>query len=164
MSYMTFKALTTKQNALLQTVRNGGGQYGIYALSAALDRPYRRVYDNVKRMQEQGYVRLSPVERNGKTILSVTPAVTGAVMTTMNVSLPKLVTAKDLLAGLKAWRPLTTREQTALTTFFAEVPATLAVRFLNEHGISLEQAADAYKRHVMPQQRFPNAEAWLYVE
>jgi len=152
MSYMTFQTLTTKQKALLQIVRNGAGQNGIYALSAALDRPYRRVYDNVKLMQERGYVRLIPVERNGKKALAVTPAVTGAVMTSMNVSLPKPVTVKDLLAGLKASRPLTTCEQISLTTFFADVPATLAVRFLNGHGISLDQAADAYNRHVMPEQ------------
>jgi hypothetical protein len=164
MSYMTFKTLTTKQKDLLRIVSNGGGRHGIYALSAALDRPYRRVYDNVKLMEEQGYVRLTPVERNGKSALAVTPAVTGAVMTTVNVSLPRWVTAKDLLAGLKASRPLTTREQTALTTFFADVPAPLSVRFLNEHGISLEQAAAAYRKHVMPQQRNRNAEAWLYVE
>jgi len=164
MSYMTFKTLTTKQKTLLQMVRNGGGKGGIYALAMALDRPYRRVYDNVRQMEEQGYVRLFPMQRNGKTALTVTPAVTGAVMTTVNVSLPRPVSAKDLLAGLKARRPLTTREQTALTMFFAEVPSTTAVRFLNEHGISLEQAAGAYERHVLPQQQFPHSEAWLYVE
>lgn len=164
MSYMTFQALTTKQRALLQTVRDGGGVDGIYALSLALGRNYRRVYDNVKRLQEQGYLRLAPVARSGKTAWAVTPAVTGSVLTTLNVSLPSVVTAKDLLAGLKVSRPLTVREQLALVTFFGEVPATLAVRFLNEHGIPLGQAADAYALHVRPEQRSRNAEAWLYVD
>lgn len=161
---MTLKALTAKQKSLLQAVREGDGTGGIYSLAASLNRDYRRVFDNVYELKDRGYVRISTMKKNGREVHSVTPAVTGSVLTVVNVSLPVQVNATDLLNGLTANRPLSAIEEAALTSFFADVPSSLAIRFLNEHGIPLTQAATAYKLHVMPVQKLPRTEAWLNVD
>jgi hypothetical protein len=164
MSYMTFKPLTAKQKALLNAVHKGAGEGGIYGLATALKRDPRRVFDNVSRLESLGYVLVSSRYKNGREIKSVTPAVTGSVMTVVNVSLPKRVSAKDLVAGLKEAGPLSPSEEVALTSFFADVPPALAIKFLNEHEIPLTKAATAYKWHVLPLQRLPRTEAWLNVD
>jgi len=161
---MTFKALTTKQKALLHAVQNGDGEGGIYGLAVALDRDPRRVFDNVSRLESLGYVLVSSKYKNGREINSVTPAVTGSVMTVVNVSLPDQVSAKDLVTGLKEEGPLSPNQGIALASFFEDVPSSLAIKFLNEHEIPLTKAATAYKWHVMPFQRLPRTEAWLNVD
>ena len=163
MSYMTFK-LTTKENALLRAVQKGQGEGGIYGLAAALERDPRRVFDNVSRLKSMGYVMVSAKFKNGREIKSVTPAVTGSVMTIVNVSLPVPVTASDLVSGLHEDAPLSSNEETAVMSFFAEVSPSLAMKFLHEHEISLEKAATAYKEHVSPFQKLPQTEAWLNVD
>lgn len=160
---MTFKALTTKQKALLHAVQDGGGEGGIYGLAVALERDPRRVFDNVSRLESLGHVRVSSKYKNGREIKSVTPAVTGSVMTVVNVSLPNQVSAEDLVTGLKEDGPLSPGQEAALTSFFADVPPSLAMKFLTEQGIPLTRAATAYKWHVMPFQRLPRTEAWLNV-
>jgi hypothetical protein len=160
---MTYKALTKKQRALLRAVQKGEGEGGMYGLASALNRNQRRVIDNVNRLQSLGYVMVSLKHKNGREISSVTPAVTGSVMTVVNVSLPMTVTKYDLVSGLNGPGNLTASEQSAVTSFFAEVPPMLAMQFLNENGISLEKAAVAYKSHVKPFQSFSQAEVWLNV-
>jgi|HubBroStandDraft_5_1064220.scaffolds.fasta_scaffold14637_2 hypothetical protein len=164
MSYMTSQALTTKEKALLRAVQKGEGKGGIYGLASALERNQRRVLDNVNRLEELGYVRTTSKLKNGREIKSVTPAVTGSVMTVVNVSLPQTVTKHDLISGLNMSGQLTSNEQSAVTSFFAEVPSSLAMRFLNENGITLAKAADAYKRHVKSFQSLPQTEVWLNVD
>ena len=164
MSYMTSKHLTTKQKALLNAVHKGDGEGGVYGLAVALDRDPRRVFDNVSRLESLGYVLVSTKYKNGREIKSVTPAVTGSVMTVVNVSLPNPVSASDLVSGLKEDGLLSSAEETAVTSFFADVPPSLAIKFLNEHGISLPKAASAYTWHVRPFQRLPRTEAWLNVD
>lgn len=164
MSYMTFKALTPKQKALLRAIRKGEGEGGIYGLASALQRDPRRVFDNVSLLQSLGHVIVSTKHKNGREISSVTPAVTGSVMVVVNVSLPKTVTKHDLISGLNGTGRLTSSQQSAVTSFFAEVPSSLAVSFLKENGIPLEKAADAYRSHVKPLQSLPQTEVWLNVD
>ncbi|MDE2235737.1 MAG: hypothetical protein KGK44_09335 [Gammaproteobacteria bacterium] len=161
MSYMTFQAMTTKQKALLQAVRQGAGRGGVYGLAQTLGRNRRRVFDQVALLESLGYLKVSNQIKNGRAIKSLTTAVTGPVMTVVNVSLPNEVTAAKLVKNLKSASPLTPKGKAAVLSFFAEVPVSLAKQFLQEQGIPISTAESAYKRHVAPVHKLSNIEAWL---
>lgn len=64
---------TRKTEELLELIRHGAGEDGIYALAAAAGRPYRRVHEQVRNLAEDGQVRLEPVSTAPRKKLRVRP-------------------------------------------------------------------------------------------
>lgn len=65
---------TRKIEDLLCLIRDNAGADGIYALAAAAGRPYRRVHEQVKRLAEEGLVRLEPASAGPRARIRVRPA------------------------------------------------------------------------------------------
>lgn len=67
---------TEKLKNLMNLIRSGHGERGIYSLAAAAGRPYRRVYDQVKRLAAEGRVILAaePQGRSRRAHIRVRPA------------------------------------------------------------------------------------------
>lgn len=65
---------TGRLRELLEHIRAGDGEAGIYALASAVGRPYRRVHDQVRRLVRDGQVTLVPEQVNGRRRLRVLPA------------------------------------------------------------------------------------------
>lgn len=74
MSYMTQRAprpetantVRARREALLAAVRVRRAGVTIYGLARQLGRPYRRVFESVKRLAAEGAVRVEPVLRNNR--------------------------------------------------------------------------------------------------
>lgn len=62
-----------KLEDLFRLIRAGAGREGIYALAAAAGRPYRRVHDQVRRLEAAGLVRLQAEHRGSRTRIQVIP-------------------------------------------------------------------------------------------
>lgn len=65
---------TRKLDELIDLIRAGAGDRGIYALAVAAARPYRRVHDQVRRLAAAGVVRLEKQHRGPRTWIRVYPA------------------------------------------------------------------------------------------
>jgi hypothetical protein len=61
---------TRKLESLLELIRAGKGERGIYALAAAAGRPYRRVHAQVQRLAEAGLVTLD-AQTSGRAVTRV---------------------------------------------------------------------------------------------
>lgn len=78
MSYMTDRAFATgaaargKRAQLLAAVRAQRSGVTIYGLARMLGRPYRRVFDAVRRLAAEGALRVEPVARNNRRATLVT--------------------------------------------------------------------------------------------
>jgi predicted transcriptional regulator len=60
-------------DALLELVRRGHGEQGIYALAQRAGRPYRRVYSHVQSLANAGFVTLSRSQAHGRSVVRVRP-------------------------------------------------------------------------------------------
>jgi hypothetical protein len=58
---------TRKLRALVDLIRRGQGDRGIYQLARTAGRPYRRVHDQVQRLARAGVVRLTRVHEGPRT-------------------------------------------------------------------------------------------------
>lgn len=77
MSYMT--SLTATQQKLIDCLKAEGGRVdSVYDLAAKLGRPYRRVFDQVKKLAAEGYLTLSPGEHGGRQKTGIALATTAA--------------------------------------------------------------------------------------
>ena len=65
------EATTARREALLAEARAHREGATIYALARALGRPYRRVFDAVKRLADEGLLHLQPTARSGRRALLV---------------------------------------------------------------------------------------------
>jgi len=75
MSYMTISATAQgRRKALLAAARARRGGATIYALARALGRPYRRVFDAVRRLAAEGSLRLEPGLRHNRRVVLVRAA------------------------------------------------------------------------------------------
>lgn len=67
MTYMSYP-LTAKQSELLAFLDGAGSVAGIYHLSKALTRQYRRVFDDVGKLKAAGLLTVTPIVENGRRV------------------------------------------------------------------------------------------------
>lgn len=62
---------TRRVEELVALIREGRGEAGIYQLAQAAGRPYRRVHDQVKRLEREGRVRIERRQRGARAVSAV---------------------------------------------------------------------------------------------